>query len=75
MNSSKGNILNAEPVAPAMEATTLVELLRLLSKKFVSGINYVLSLVLLRLILYESYFKKFISGKEILVDRVLADLY
>lgn len=37
VNSSKGNILNAEPVTPAIESTTLVGLLRLLSKKFDSG--------------------------------------
>ena len=39
VNSSKGNILNAEPVAPAIESPTLVGLLRLLSEKFVSGTN------------------------------------
>jgi len=37
VNCSKGNILNAEPATPAVESTTLVGLLRLLSKKFVSG--------------------------------------
>lgn len=39
VNRSKGNILNAERATPAVESTTLVGLLRLLSKTFVSGYN------------------------------------
>lgn len=37
VNMSKKNVLNADPVIPAIESTTLVGLLRLLSKFFVSG--------------------------------------
>ncbi|KAG0576037.1 hypothetical protein KC19_5G050100 [Ceratodon purpureus] len=43
VNASKGNTLKAEPVTPAVESTTLVGLLRLLSKKFVSGFAEILN--------------------------------
>lgn len=42
VNSSKGNILNPEKAASAFESTTLVGLLRQLSKKFVAGFAAIL---------------------------------
>ena len=42
VNSSKGNVLEPESAKPAMESTTLVGLLRKLSKKFASGIELLL---------------------------------
>lgn len=43
VNSSKGNVLEPESAKPAMESTTLVGLLRKLSKKFASGTELLLS--------------------------------
>lgn len=45
VNCSKGNVLEPESAKPAMESTTLVGLLRKLSKKFASGIELLLSKV------------------------------